>query len=111
MKSLYMLSDEQYATVTSILQEEKDPRGRKPKISDRHALEGILYVLREGCRWRELPEDFGHWMIVFMRYQRWVERGLLWKVLMRLQKTGALKVSIHIPGRISARVISRRGNE
>ena len=41
-----------------------------------------------------LPEAFGHWMMVFMRYKRWIERGVLWKVLMRLQKVGALKVSV-----------------
>jgi len=94
MESLYILSDKQYALVASLLQEEKDPRGRKPRISDRQALEGFLYVLRKGCSWRELPEEFGRWMAVFMRYQRWVERGVLWKTLMRLQKAGALKVSI-----------------
>ncbi|MDL2284586.1 transposase [Oxalobacter sp. OttesenSCG-928-P03] len=93
-ESLYILTDEQYALVEPILMEERDPRGRKPKISDRHALEGILYVLRMGCRWRQLPEDFGQWMMVFMRYKRWTERGTLWKVLMRLQKTGALRVSV-----------------
>lgn len=104
MNLLYILTDEQYALVEPILREERDPRGRKPKVSDRHALEGILYILREGRRWRNLPEDFGHWMMVFMRYQRWVERGILWKILMRLQKAGALKISISLPGRDVAAV-------
>ena len=94
MNPLYSLTDEQYALIEPILQEERDPRGRKPKISDRHALEGIFYILREGCRWRALPQAFGHWMVVFMRYKRWVDRGTLWKILMRLQKTGALQVNI-----------------
>lgn len=94
MKNLYSLTDKQFALIEPILQEERDPRGRKPKISDRHALEGALYILREGCRWRAMPEAFGHWMMVFMRYKRWVERGVWWKVLMRLQKAGALEVSI-----------------
>ena len=108
MESLYILSDKQYALVASLLQEEKDPRGRKPKISDRQALEGILYVLHKGCSWRELPENFGRWMAVFMRYQRWVERGVLWKTLMRLQKAGALKVCILTLEHTSAQVISEK---
>jgi putative transposase len=94
MKKLYSLTDRQFALIGPILREEKDTRGRKPKISDRHALEGVLYILREGCRWRAMPEAFGHWMTIFMRYKRWIERGVLWKVLMRLQKAGVLQVSV-----------------
>jgi len=94
MEKLYSLTDKQFALIEPILQEERDARGRKPKISDRHALEGALYILREGCRWRAMPEAFGHWMMVFMRYKRWVERGVWWKMLMRLQKVGVLRVSV-----------------
>ena len=94
MDKLYSLTDKQFELIKPILQEERDAHGRKPKISDQHALEGALYILREGCGWRAMPEAFGHWMMVFMRYKRWVERGVWWKALMRLQKVGALKVSI-----------------
>ena len=94
MKKFYSLSDRQFAFIEPVLREERDPRGRKPKISDRHALEGALYILREGHRWRAMPEFFGHWMMIFMRYKRWVDRGVWWKVLMRLQKLGALNVKI-----------------
>lgn len=94
MENPYSLTDKQFALIEPILQEEKDARGRKPKITDRHALEGALYILREGCRWRDMPESFGHWTVVFMRYKRWVERGVWWKVLVRLQKVGVLKVGV-----------------
>lgn len=94
MEKYYSLTDAQFGLIEPILQEERDRRGRKPTISDRHALEAVLYVLREGCRWRALPESFGHWMMVFMRYKRWVERGVWWKVLMRLQKAHVLEVKI-----------------
>jgi putative transposase len=94
MEKLYSLTDEQFALIEPILREERDARGRKPKTSDRHALEGILYILREGCRWRAMPEAFGHWMMVFMRYKRWVERGVWWKMLMRLQKVGVIQVRV-----------------
>ena len=94
MEKLYSLSEAQFALIEPILKEYRDNRGRKPAISDRHALEGIFYILREGCRWRALPEAFGHWMQVFMRYKRWIERGVWWKILMRLQKADVLKVEI-----------------
>ena len=94
MQDYYCLTDKQFERIEPILRQECDKRGRKPKISDRHALEGVLYVLREGCRWRAMPEVFGHWMTVFMRYKRWVERGVWWKVLMRLRKANVLEVKV-----------------
>lgn len=62
-------------------------------MDDRQALDALFYVLREGCRWRALPEYFGHWMTMFMRCKRWVESEL-WKALMRLQRTKALEAKI-----------------
>lgn len=90
----YSLTDQQFALIEPIFTQERDRRGRKPLISDRLALEGVLYILREGCRWRALPDFFGNWMTVFMRYKRWIERGVLWKVLMRLQKAHVLEVKV-----------------
>lgn len=90
----YSLTDQQFALIEPIFTQERDRRGRKPLISDRHALEGVLYILREGCRWRALPDFFGNWMTIFMRYKRRIERGVLWKVLMRLQKAHVLEVKV-----------------
>ena len=98
MNDLHILTDRQFALIEPLLREERDPRGRKPGISDRHALEGALYILREGCGWRAMPAEFGPWMAVFMRYKRWVERGVWWKVLMRLQKAVVITVSISLAG-------------
>ena len=94
MEKYYSLTDRQFALIEPILQEERDKRGRKPTISDRHALEAVLYIFREGCRRRALPECFGHWMLIFMRYKRWVERGVWCKLLMRLQKAKVLEVKV-----------------
>lgn len=98
MDDFYILTDRQFALIEPLLREERDPRGRKPGISDRHALEGALYIMREGRGWRAMPAEFGPWMAVFMRYKRWVERGVWWKILMRLQRAGAITVSISLTG-------------
>ena len=34
----------------------------------------ILYVLKEGCRWRSLPHDFPKWQNVYYHYQIWSEK-------------------------------------
>jgi hypothetical protein len=35
----------------------------------------ILYVLKEGCRWRSLPHDFPKWQNVYFHYQIWSKKG------------------------------------
>ena len=35
----------------------------------------ILYVVREGCRWRSLPHDYPKWNNVFYHYQAWSKEG------------------------------------
>jgi len=90
----YYLKNEQWEKIDPLLKLERDTRGRKPTISDRQALEGVLYVMREGCRWRSLPSEFGNWMTVMMRYTRWVKKGVFWKILMKLQRLKRIKIKI-----------------
>jgi transposase len=40
--------------------ERKGVRGGPPRISNRAALSGILFVLRHGLRWRDLPQELGY---------------------------------------------------
>ena len=61
-------------------------KGRPPVISHYRVFCGILYVLRTGIPWRDLPKCFGNWHSVFMRFQRGSERALWWKILSHLQK-------------------------
>jgi len=43
---------------------------------DRRIISGILHRLREGCRWRALPAEYGPYTTVFNRYNRWSKRGI-----------------------------------
>jgi len=49
-------------------------RGR-PQADDRSTLNGILYVLRNGCRWRDLPAGYGHPVTCWRRFTRWQKDG------------------------------------
>ncbi len=40
-------------------------------------LEGILYRMRTGCLWRDLPKNFGLWNTVFRRFHLWSKKGIL----------------------------------
>lgn len=37
----------------------------------REMVEGMLYRMRVGCPWRDLPEEFGNWNTVFQKFNRW----------------------------------------
>ncbi len=49
-------------------------------------LEGWLFVTKEGCSWRALPERFGPWHTVYMRGQRWMDKRVLELVFAELQR-------------------------
>ena len=48
-------------------------------------LEGRLFVTKEGCSWRALPERYGPWHTVYMRGRRWMDKGVLERVFAELQ--------------------------
>ena len=54
-------------------------RGSKG-ADDRRFLEAVLWVLRTGAPWRDLPRELGRWSTVYRRYRRWAVAGR-WEVL------------------------------
>src|SRR3977135_3119093 len=50
-------------------------RGR-PRIDRRAIIDAILYVVRTGCQWRQLPLDFPKWKTVYTVFWRWRKAGL-----------------------------------
>ena len=59
------------------------PRGNC-KLPTRQVLEGWLFVTKEGCSWRALPERFGPWHTVYMRGRRWIDKFVLERVFAEL---------------------------
>ncbi len=54
-----LLTDAQWANIQPLLlRRPKRPHGGRPRASDRKVLEGILWMLRSGARWQDLPEAF-----------------------------------------------------
>ena len=45
-------------------------------------VEGMIYLLRVGCPWRDLPTLFGSWKSVYTRWWRWAQSGL-WHAILR----------------------------
>ena len=70
------LTEAQYARIAHLF-----PRQRgNVRVSNRETLNALLYLVRQGCVWRALPQRYGPWHTVYMRLRRWAERGLLEQV-------------------------------
>lgn len=79
----YRLTDEQYAQIEELL----PPNHRRGGQWNDHrkTIDGILWVLADGGRWRNLPTEFGPWQSVYDRFRRWSRNGLWDQILRRLQ--------------------------
>ena len=85
------MTDAQWARIAPLM---PTPRGNC-KLASRQVLEGWLFVTKEGCSWRALPERYGPWHTVYMRGRRWIDKGVLERVFAELQRDelGALAES------------------
>jgi len=68
------LRDDQWELIAPLLPSPKK-RGR-PRADDRCTLNGILWVLRSGARWRDLPRQYGSPSTCHRRFQEWQDQGV-----------------------------------
>ena len=81
------LTDEQWAIIAPLLPEEKrSPSGRRgrPWRPAREVLNGILWILRTGARWKDLPDRYPPYQTCHQRFQRWVRAGVMERILQAL---------------------------
>ena len=69
-----ILRDDQWERIKEHLPGKATDRGVTAK-DNRRFLEAVLWINRTGSPWRDLPEEFGHWHRVYVRYNRWSKRG------------------------------------
>lgn len=76
MSDLYWLTDEQMARLQPYF-----PKSHgKPRVDDRRVLSGIVFVNRNGLRWRGAPSAYGH-KTLYNRWKRWGERGVFLRMM------------------------------
>ena len=74
------LSDAQWRRIEKGLPGKNGDRGRSG-ADNRLFVDAVLWVLRTGSPWRDLPEEFGNWNSVFQRFRRWAIKGV-WESLL-----------------------------
>ena len=113
MSAAEELTDEQWLTVAALLPElprRSDGRGR-PWRSQREVLNGVLWILRSGARWKDLPGCFPSYQTCHRRYQGWVDSGALRDILEvlaeDLRERGQIDLSeCHIDGTF---IVAKKG--
>jgi putative transposase len=70
-----VLSDRQWVRVAEHIIGDERTRGSSGR-NNRMFVEGVLWVVRTGAPWRDLPEVFGAWNSVFRRFSRWAAKGV-----------------------------------
>jgi transposase len=87
------VTDEQWEVIQAILPKRTAKTGRPPSDS-RLMLNGILWILRTGSPWRDLPERFGPWQTVYDHFAKWRALGAYDRILealhIRLDADGAI---------------------
>ncbi|HML92979.1 IS5 family transposase [Methyloceanibacter sp.] len=75
MVKRYELSDAQWRRIEHLLPGKPGDPGRRGR-DNRLFVNGVLWVLRSGARWSDLPERYGKWKSVHKRFTRWAQAGV-----------------------------------
>ena len=73
----YEITNEEWERLKGLLPAEKTGKKGRPRKDNRTMLNGMLWIARSGCQWRELPERYGKWSGVYTRFRKWRDEGVL----------------------------------
>ena len=77
MSNLFWLTDEQMARLRPFF-----PKSHgKPRVDDRRVLSGIIFVNRNGLRWRDAPSEYGPAKTLYNRWKRWGDMGVFARIM------------------------------
>ncbi len=87
LPTIWQVPDELWEKIEPILSEHDSPKATGgPRIDQRGALDAIIFRMRSGCQWNQLPKEFPDDSSVHRTFQRWVELGvldLIWEKLIK----------------------------
>jgi putative transposase len=59
-----------------------------PRVDDRRVISGIVFVIRNGLRWRDAPREYGPHKTIYNRFVRWSRLGVFDKIFSALAAEG-----------------------
>jgi transposase len=82
------LTNEEWEKLQPLLPPQKQKTGR-PALDHRQIINGILWILRTGAPWRDMPERYGIWSTISSRFYRWRKAGTWDGLLKEIQEKAA----------------------
>ena len=76
------LNEKQFEKIAHLLPKQRG----NVKIPSLVIINALLYIAENGCKWRALPEKYGYWHTVYMRFDRWVDSGVIDKIFNALHE-------------------------
>jgi transposase len=76
------LTDEEWAVIEPLFPQKKQTR--PPEWTKREIFDGILYQLKNGCNWGDLPRDLPPYSTVYWHYKQWRASGTLDEIMANL---------------------------
>jgi putative transposase len=84
MSDLFWLSDKQLRRIEPYF-----PLSHGiPRVDDRRVISGIIFVIRNGQRWRDAPKDYGPHKTIYNRFIRWSRLGVFNRIFAELAGKG-----------------------
>jgi transposase len=83
MQTPYLLADSLWNRIATIF----EPKPRRRKVSLQLIFSGIIFLLDSGCKWRQLPQYYGDFNLVWYYLNKWTRYGLLDKALQQLGRS------------------------
>ena len=68
------LTDSQWQRIEKLVPGKKGDKGRAGE-DNRLFVDAVLWILRTGAPWRDLPDELGKWNSVYVRFLRWSRKG------------------------------------
>ncbi len=59
-----------------------------PRVDDRRVVSGIIFVIRNGLRWRDAPKDYGPHKTIYNRFIRWSRLGVFNRIFAAVSAKG-----------------------
>ena len=57
-------------------------------------INALLYICENGCKWRRIPEEYGNWHVIYKRFRRWVEDGVIANLFNELHAQNILSADV-----------------
>ena len=73
------LREDQWERIKDALPGKKGDPGRSGE-DNRRFVEAVMWIGRNGARWRALPAEYGNWNSTFRRFRRWAKQGV-WQMI------------------------------